>query len=309
MNENKPFIFIMTSVDCNIREVHELSSQSDDSENDGSFSNTSPSTSPPSISFSAISALCLIDSTETKEMKDIISEYPKLTKVFQSADDLLHALKVIACIKPHQRFGTTCGHICIQSDISSPNTWSEWWKYYLQPTWLMRMKDGEDRKTNLRIIKCIFIGALQVIETALQEREKMYSKNCFEKCKSDSPIGHDLQLRQLKNGSNDSNDNNDTKTKNTSNTTTTTTTITTSFQLMENGPIPSIIFRHELIAKLKNTQLIQRMTETINKAITGLQNLKQTYTKDDSTCSRIDMITETISDRIQLVETCLEFLS
>lgn len=65
--------------------------------------------------------------------------------------------------------------------------------------------------------------------------------------------------------------------------------------------------RTDKIKKLKNEQLITRMSEAVTNAITSIQNLKQTYAEDANTCARIDMLTETVKDRLLLIKTSVDF--
>lgn len=188
----------------------------------------------------------LVNECDLKEMNECLECHPKLADVFKSSDDLIHALKVISSIKPHEKFSTSSG-IYIQTEIQHPNTWMEMAQQYLQPVWFIRMKNGEDRITNLKAIKAIFVGALLVVEESLQEREQVI--------KPKDPVS-----------------------------------------------------RIDVVKKLKNEQLINRMAEAITKAVSSMDNLKQTYTGDAHACARIDMLTETIRDRLALIKTSLDFL-
>lgn len=188
----------------------------------------------------------LVNECDLKELKEVIHEHPKLADVFKSSDDLIHALKVISSIKPHDKFSTSCG-IFIQPELPQPSSWPELVKQYIQPQWLVRMKNGDDRITNLKAIKSIFVGALVTIDQSLQEREQM------------------LKI----------------KTPNS---------------------------RLDVVNKLKNEQLINRMAESIKKAVTSMENLKKTYEDDANACARIDMLVETIRDRLLLITTSLEYL-
>jgi hypothetical protein len=67
--------------------------------------------------------------------------------------------------------------------------------------------------------------------------------------------------------------------------------------------------RNDITTKLKNEQLIGKMTKSITKALTGMQNLKETYDGDAHACALIEMLSETINDRILLIEKSLEFFS
>jgi hypothetical protein len=191
-------------------------------------------------------SMCLVSETDVKEMNDCLSLHPKLSDVFKSHDDLIHALKVISSIKPNEKFSTSSG-IYIQSEIQRPVSWRDVAAQYLQPLWLIRMKNGDDRISNLKAIKSIFVGALLVVEESLQERETII--------KPHDPIS-----------------------------------------------------RIDIVKKQKNEQLINRMAESITKAINSMENLKQTYNGDAHACARIDMMTETIRDRLALIKTSLDFL-
>jgi hypothetical protein len=190
--------------------------------------------------------MCLVNETDIKEMNDCLSLHPKLSDVFKSPDDLIHALKVISSIKPNEKFSTSSG-IYIQSEIQRPVSWSDVISQYFKPLWFVRMKNGDDRISNLRAIKSIFVGALLVVEESLQERELII--------KPRDPVS-----------------------------------------------------RIDIVKKQKNEQLINRMAESITKSINGMENLKQTYNGDAHACARIDMMTETIRDRLALIKTSLEFL-
>ena len=207
-------------------------------QSDDLFLTTLPKPSTPSM--------CLVSETDVKEMNDCLSLHPKLSDVFKSHDDLIHALKVISSIKPNEKFSTSSG-IYIQSEIQRPVSWRDVAAQYLQPLWLIRMKNGDDRISNLKAIKSIFVGALLVVEESLQERETII--------KPRDPIS-----------------------------------------------------RIDIVKKQKNEQLINRMAESITKAINSMENLKQTYNGDAHACARIDMMTETIRDRLALIKTSLEFL-
>lgn len=193
----------------------------------------------------------LTNPSETQELEEIIKYNPKLASVFKSPDDVIHSLKVVQFIKPGERFSTHTG-VYIQHVQNNLNTWSGWVKSYVQPLWLVRMKNGDDRMTNLKVIKALFVGAFVIIEEALQEREKMYEEK-----------SHDEE--------------------------------------------PHNTSRTDKIKKLKNEQLITRMSEAVTNAITSIQNLKQTYAEDANTCARIDMLTETVKDRLLLIKTSVDF--
>lgn len=189
--------------------------------------------------------MCLVSETDIKEMNDCLSLHPKLSDVFKSHDDLIHALKVISSVKPNEKFSTSSG-IYIQSEMQRPVSWRDLAAQYIQPLWFIRMKNGDDRISNLKAIKSIFVGALLVVEESLQEREIIM--------KPRDPIS-----------------------------------------------------RIDIVKKQKNEQLINRMAESIAKAINSMENLKQTYNGDAHACARIDMLTETIRDRLALIKTSLEF--
>lgn len=205
----------------------------------------------------------LIDDLEMKELKEFIIEHEKLGSIFKTPDDLVHVLKVISLIQPHQRISTTDG-VYIQSEItkSNPNNnnndinpgadigWFGWAKQKVQPLCLIRRIYGDDRISNIKTIKAILIASLIVIEVALQARDKMFMM------------------------------------------TATTDKVT----------------RNDITIKLKNEQLINKMTKSINKAVTGMQNLKETYNGDAHVCALIEMLTETINDRLELIAKSLEFL-
>lgn len=188
----------------------------------------------------------LVNECDLTEMNECLACHPKLADVFKSSDDLIHALKVISSIKPNEKFSTNSG-IYIQTEIQHPTTWMEMVQHYLHPVWLIRMKNGDDRITNLKAIKAIFVGALLVVEESLQEREQVI--------KPKDPVS-----------------------------------------------------RTDVVKKLKNEQVINRMAEAITKAVSSMENLKQTYTGDAHACARIDMLTETIRDRLALIKTSLDFL-
>jgi hypothetical protein len=187
----------------------------------------------------------LVDECDVKEMESVLRDNPKLGEIFKSSDDLIHALKVISLIRPNEKFSTSAG-IFIQSEIQNPIRVSDWIRQYTQPLWFTRMRNGDDRITNLKAIKAIFVGALVVVDDALQEHE-IFSKQ-------------DSQTRV------------------------------------------------DIVKKLKNEQLINRMADAITKAMNSLENLKQTYCGDANACARIDMLRETIKDRTTLIKTSLDFL-
>jgi len=188
----------------------------------------------------------LVNECDLKELREVIHEHPKLADVFKSSDDLIHALKVISSIKPHDKFSTSSG-IFIQPELPHPSSWQELIKQYIQPQWLVRMRNGDDRITNLRAIKSIFVGSLITIDQSLQEREQML--------KVKTPVS-----------------------------------------------------RLDVVNKLKNEQLINRLAESIRKAVASMENLKKTYEDDANACARIDMLVETIRDRLLLISTSLDYL-
>ena len=187
----------------------------------------------------------LVDECDVKEMESVLKDNPKLKEIFKSSDDLIHALKVISLIRPNEKFSTSAG-IFIQSEIQNPTRVSDWIRQYTQPLWFIRMRNGDDRITNLKAIKAIFVGAFVVVDDALQEHEN-FSRQ-------------DSQTRV------------------------------------------------DIVKKLKNEQLINRMAEAITKAMNSLENLKQTYIGDANACARIDMLRETVKDRSTLIKTSLDFL-
>lgn len=193
--------------------------------------------------------MSLVSECDLKEMAEVIKDHPKLSEAFKSFDDLIHALKVVSSIKPNDKISTNTGFY-IQTELTRPQTWGEWAKQYLQPVWFVRLKNGDDRITNLKAIKAIFVGALVIVEQCLQERETMASER--------QTHAHSARL--------------------------------------------------DVVKKIKNEQLITRMAEAITKAVGSLENLKQTYTGDAHTCARIEMLSETIRDRLLLIKTSLEFL-
>lgn len=200
---------------------------------------------PPSL---PLLPSALVNACDVQELRAVLQDYPKLAEVFKSPDDLIHALKVIASIRPHEKFSTSSG-IFIHTEVQTPPTWHHWIKHYLQPLWLVRLTQGEDRLSNLRAIKSIFVGALGVVDESLQERELLGA------AKKDSNVK-----------------------------------------------------RSELVRKMKNEQLITRLSDAMEKASNSLSNLKQTYEGDAHVCARIDMLCEMIRDRLALVKTSLELL-
>jgi hypothetical protein len=178
--------------------------------------------------------MALTNENERTELKEFISEHPDVSKMLETPENLCHALKVIASIKPNERFSTSTG-IYVQSNEES-------W------TWFRRWVYGDDRASNMKAIKIIFVATFVTIDRCVLEREEFMKK-----------AGNDLG-------------------------------------------------RVEVIQRMKNAQLIERITQSVVDAKHSLQNLKKTYREDTHTCARIDMLSDSIKDRLQLIKTSLQFL-
>lgn len=174
----------------------------------------------------------IVGDAERVEMDEFSTQHPDLGKLLLTSDDLCHALKVIASIKENERFSTS-GGIYVQ-----PN--DESW------VWMKRWLCGDDRTTNIKTIKMIFIATFALIDKCLIEREEIMKKK------------------------------------------------TSS--------------RPDVIQRMKNAQLISRLTKAIVDAKVSMEHLKKTYKDDAHTVSRIDMLSDSIKDRLQLICTSLQCL-
>ena len=201
----------------------------------------------PSTHSMLFKSMGLTSEADIAELDSIKKDNPRLCSIFKNSDQVIHALKVISAIKPNQKFSTANG-INIQSEITHTDTWADWLRHF-HPVWFGRLCAGDDRNTNLRVIKGVFIYAFVIIEESLISREQLY--------------------------------------KNTS-----------------NEKLTEVSFT---IRKMKNEQLITRMSNAITDAIGCMQNLKKTYADDPNICARIDTLTETINDRLILTKTSLNF--
>ena len=225
-------------------------------------------------SFTSNGPLLLVDNLEISELKSFLEEHGKLTPIFTTPDDLVHALKVISSIQPHQRVSTFDG-IHIQCEEETSHDWFGWMKQKIYPPLcIIRKFYHDNRITNIRAIKAILIGSLIVIEEALQERVNLFAKSGFSS----------LPLSTL-----------------TPSSTSTPSSIPSSTSTSEKN-------RNHITIKLKNEQLINKMKKGIIKALDGMQNLKITYAGDAHVWALIEMLTETINDRLKLIETSLELI-
>lgn len=108
--------------------------------------------------------MVLTTEEERKETRMILSRDEKLNNIFNSSENLLHALKVISSIKPHERFSTVTG-IYVQA---ADEQFIAFKRTYCNLIW------GENREKNLQVLKAIFITAFIKIEELLEEREKFF---------------------------------------------------------------------------------------------------------------------------------------
>ena len=237
----------------------------------------------------------LFDKVELIELKEFIETHEGLLSVFKTPDNLVHVLKVIESIKPNQRVSTFDGVYIQREPESNEINWYGWFRQKAKPLCVIRKIYGDDRISNIRAIKSIFIGSLMVIEMALQEREELFlpikplsqSQSNVDNLptpKETAPtFGSDI------NNHHNNNDHNNNKGKITK-------------------PTPIILSqRNDFTCKLKNKQLIDKMIRSLSGALTGLQNLKTTYSDDAHVCSFIGVITETMNDRILLIKESLKF--
>lgn len=174
----------------------------------------------------------IVGESEKAEIEDFSENHPHIAKILQTSDDLCHALKVIASIKENERFSTN-GGIYVQSHDES-------W------VWMKRWVYGDDRTTNIKTIKVVFLATFALIDKCLLEREEIMKK------KSNA--------------------------------------------------------RPDVIQRMKNAQLIGRLTKAIVDAKVSMEHLKKTYKDDAHTVSRIDMLSDSIKDRLQLICTSLQCL-
>jgi hypothetical protein len=66
--------------------------------------------------------------------------------------------------------------------------------------------------------------------------------------------------------------------------------------------------RLEVVAKLKNTQRLNRVKKAVEGAKAGIEHLKETYSDDTNTRALINNLNESIEDRLNLAETSIKFL-
>jgi hypothetical protein len=66
--------------------------------------------------------------------------------------------------------------------------------------------------------------------------------------------------------------------------------------------------RMEVVAKLKNTQRLNRVKKAVENAKAGIEHLKETYSDDTNTRALINNLNESIEDRLNLAETSVTFL-
>lgn len=177
--------------------------------------------------------MSLTTKNERLEMEEILNKHPRLQSILVNPDNLLHALKVIASIRPNTRLSTVSGIYLQTSDDP--------WMGIRRRFW------GEDRLQNIRVVKSIFIAAFVMIDDAFDEREQF--------------------IRE-----------------------------------------PTSSKRQDIIQSLKNKQLIERITLCIQQARGSIDHLKSTYSEDANMCALVDMLNETIKDRIQLIQRSIEIL-
>lgn len=178
----------------------------------------------------------LVNDIERKELEDFCANNKNFEQLLKSPDDICHALKVISSLEGKERFSTSTG-------------------FYIQPSeewfvWLKRWVYGDDRATNMKAIKCLFIATFTMIDQCLQEREVFVAASTRE---------HNPE-------------------------------------------------RIDTIQRMKNSQLIERLTKYVVDASGGLDKLKETYKDDTHTKARIDTLSSNVNDRLQLIKTSLGFL-
>lgn len=187
---------------------------------------------PPEPTFMAI-----VNRSEYQEVVSFFQSHPEFNHFQSHPDHLCHALKVIALIRPHEKFNTKFGiHIQPLDD-----SWA----------WLWRWVYREDRVTNIQTIRIIFLATFMALDKHLETME------CFNQKEN---------TRSLPN-------------------------------------------RVDLVAQIQNTQMVERLIQSIQCAQKGIENLKTTYADDTHTCARIDMLMDSISDKLQLVKISLEYLN
>lgn len=176
----------------------------------------------------------LVNDIERKELEEFCVGNKSFEQLLKSPDDICHALKVISSLEGKERFSTSTG-------------------FYIQPSeewfvWLKRWVCGDDRATNMKAIKFLFIATFKIIDQCLQEREAFIAISNREPDRIDT------------------------------------------------------------IQRMKNSQLIERLTKCVVDAANSLGNLKTTYNDDTHTKARIDMLSSSVNDRLQLIKTSLGFL-
>jgi hypothetical protein len=96
--------------------------------------------------------------------ESFLNRSPNLRKVLKSRDGLFHALKVIASIKPNERFSTSDGIHVQPVDSTWVLSIRRWWK-------------GEDRENNIEFINAVFVASFNLVDSALNDRENFQEPN------------------------------------------------------------------------------------------------------------------------------------
>lgn len=206
-------------------------------------STTITTTRPPqhiTPTTTAPNSIAIINRSEYQEVVSFFQSHPEFDHFQHHPNHLCHALKVIALIRPHEKFNTKFG-IHIQP-LDDP--WA----------WLWRWVCREDRATNIQTIRIIFLATFMVLDQHLETME------CFNR------MVVEKKDRRRPN-------------------------------------------RTDLVAQIQNTQMVERLIQSIQHAQKGIENLKTTYADDTHTCARIDMLLDSISDKLQLVKISLDYLN
>jgi hypothetical protein len=119
----------------------------------------------------------ICDADELDELRECIGQFPKFQSTFTNLDEIVHALKVIHLYQPNQKFSTLSG-IHIQMEPTFDRTsWMEWCKKWKTPLCVKRWMLGEDRNTNLKILKCIFTSAFLMIQNTYNKSKSPTCSN------------------------------------------------------------------------------------------------------------------------------------
>lgn len=102
--------------------------------------------------------MSFVTDDERLEVQNYLDEHKGFLQFITPDDNLLHSLRVIACLEANFRFSSSNGAVRVQKSDEA-----------LLP--LKRWLYGENRVDNLKVIKVIIMSAFQRLDRAIQEHD------------------------------------------------------------------------------------------------------------------------------------------